>query len=164
MSSAASITRESFLDAVVKGAFTVPGDGSLDFEAIVKKFGGYGYEGWFVVEAQQDPKASPPLKMAEIGHRELMRVMTACGIFRRGLSKRGNSSRRPLSRHAFRMTPSPARGKWKVLRQPDAALGREGQGAIAQTARHIGQLVDPVADPRGFECCARDRSASARRN
>jgi len=30
-------TRESFLDAVVKGAFTVPGDGSLDFEAILKK-------------------------------------------------------------------------------------------------------------------------------
>jgi inosose dehydratase len=29
-------TRESFLDAVVKGAFTVPGDGSLDFEAIVR--------------------------------------------------------------------------------------------------------------------------------
>ena len=29
-------SRESFLDAVVKGAFTVPGDGSLDFEAIVK--------------------------------------------------------------------------------------------------------------------------------
>ena len=72
-------TRESFLDAVVKGAFTVPGDGSLDFEAIVKKLAGYGYEGWFVVEAEQDPKASPPLKMAEIGHKELMRVMTAAG-------------------------------------------------------------------------------------
>jgi inosose dehydratase len=72
-------TKESFLDAVVKGAFTVPGDGSLDFEAIVKKLAGYGYEGWFVVEAEQDPKKSPPLKMAEIGHKELMRVMTAAG-------------------------------------------------------------------------------------
>lgn len=72
-------TKESFLDAVIKGAFTVPGDGSLDFEAIVKKLAGYGYEGWFVVEAEQDPKKAPPMKMAEIGHRELMRVMTAAG-------------------------------------------------------------------------------------
>ena len=72
-------TKESFLDAVVKGAFTVPGDGSLDFEAIVKKLAGYGYEGWFVVEAEQDPKVSPPLEMAKIGHRELLRVMDAAG-------------------------------------------------------------------------------------
>jgi inosose dehydratase len=72
-------SKESFLDAVIKGAFTVPGDGSLDFGAIVKKLAGYGYEGWFVVEAEQDPKKAPPIKMAEIGHKELMRVMTAAG-------------------------------------------------------------------------------------
>ena len=72
-------TKESFLDAVIKGAFTVPGDGSLDFGAIVKKLAGYGYEGWFVVEAEQDPKKAPPLKMAQVGHKELMRVMTAAG-------------------------------------------------------------------------------------
>ena len=72
-------TKESFLDAVIKGAFTVPGDGSLDFGAIVKKLAGYGYEGWFVVEAEQDPKKAPPLKMAQLGHKELMRVMTAAG-------------------------------------------------------------------------------------
>jgi inosose dehydratase len=72
-------SKESFLDAVIKGAFTVPGDGSLDFAAIVKKLAGYGYEGWFVVEAEQDPKKAPPLKMAQVGHKELMRVMTAAG-------------------------------------------------------------------------------------
>lgn len=72
-------TQESFLDAVVKGAFTVPGDGSLDFEAIVKRLASYGYEGWFVVEAEQDPKRNPPLKMAKIGHKELLRVMAAAG-------------------------------------------------------------------------------------
>ena len=71
--------KESFLDAVIKGAFTVPGDGSLDFAAIVKKLAGHGYEGWFVVEAEQDPKKAPPLKMAQVGHKELMRVMTAAG-------------------------------------------------------------------------------------
>ncbi len=72
-------TRESFLDAVVKGAFTVPGDGSLDFEAIVRRLAGYGYEGWFVVEAEQDPVKNPPLRMAQIGYAELMRVMAAAG-------------------------------------------------------------------------------------
>jgi inosose dehydratase len=72
-------TKESFLDAVVKGAFTVPGDGSLDFEAIVRACAHHGYEGWFVVEAEQDPKVSPPLDMAIKGHKELMRVMKAAG-------------------------------------------------------------------------------------
>jgi inosose dehydratase len=71
--------RESFLDAVVKGAFTVPGDGSLDFVAIVQRLAAYGYEGWFVVEAEQDPKVNPPLDMAKKGHRELMRVMMLAG-------------------------------------------------------------------------------------
>ncbi len=72
-------SKESFLDAVYKGAFTVPGDGSLDFEAIVKKLASYGYQGWFVVEAEQDPKKAPPLKMAQIGAKELHRVLGAAG-------------------------------------------------------------------------------------
>ena len=72
-------SKESFLDAVVKGAFTVPGDGSLDFVAIVRRLASYGYEGWFVVEAEQDPKVSPPLEMAKKGHKELMRVMALTG-------------------------------------------------------------------------------------
>jgi inosose dehydratase len=72
-------SRDSFLDAVIRGAFTVPGDGSLDFVAIVSRLASYGYEGWFVVEAEQDPVKSPPRKMAEIGHRELVRVMAAAG-------------------------------------------------------------------------------------
>ena len=72
-------SRESFLDAVIKGAFTVPGDGSLDFEAIVKALAAKGYEGWFVVEAEQDPVANPPLEMAKKGHEELLRVMAAAG-------------------------------------------------------------------------------------
>ena len=71
--------KQSFLDAVALGAFTVPGDGSLDFGAIVKRFADHGYEGWFVVEAEQDPRKNPPLKMAQVGYRELMRVMTDAG-------------------------------------------------------------------------------------
>ena len=72
-------SKESFLDAVVKGAFTVPGDGSLDFAAIVQRLASHGYEGWFVVEAEQDPKANPPLEMAKKGHKELLRVMALAG-------------------------------------------------------------------------------------
>jgi inosose dehydratase len=72
-------TKQSFLDAVALGAFTVPGDGSLDFGAIVQRFADYGYEGWFVVEAEQDSKKNPPLRMAQVGHKELMRVMTLAG-------------------------------------------------------------------------------------
>lgn len=72
-------TRESFLDAVIKGAFTVPGDGSLDFEAIAKALASKGYEGWFVIEAEQDPVANPPLEMARKGRAELFRVLAAAG-------------------------------------------------------------------------------------
>ena len=72
-------SRESFLDAVIKGAFTVPGDGDLDFETIVRRLHEVGYEGWFVVEAEQDPVPNPPLEMAIKGHAELTRVMTKAG-------------------------------------------------------------------------------------
>jgi len=70
---------ESFLDAVIKGAFTVPGDGSLDFEALTKALAAKGYEGWFVIEAEQDPVANPPLEMARKGRAELFRVLNAAG-------------------------------------------------------------------------------------
>ncbi len=72
-------SKESFLDAVVKGAFTVPGDGSLDFEALTKLLAEKQYQGWFVVEAEQDPKENPPYDMAVKGHKELLRVMAAAG-------------------------------------------------------------------------------------
>jgi len=71
--------RESFLDAVIKGAFTVPGDGALDFEAIAQALAAKGYEGWFVIEAEQDPVANPPLDMARKGRAELFRVLEIAG-------------------------------------------------------------------------------------
>ena len=66
---------ESFLDAVVKGAFTVPGDGSINFLPIIERLADYGYEGWFVVEAEQDPALNPPLEMARKGHAALIQLM-----------------------------------------------------------------------------------------
>ncbi len=72
-------SKESFLDAVIKGVFTVPGNGDLDFESIVKALAEKDYQGWFVVEAEQDPVANPPLEMAKKGYKELIRVMNSAG-------------------------------------------------------------------------------------
>ncbi len=68
---------DSFLDAVVKGVFTVPGDGDLPFGKIVHRLADFGYQGWFVVEAEQDPRENPPLEMAKVGYKELQRVLSA---------------------------------------------------------------------------------------
>lgn len=72
-------TKESFLDAVIKGVFTVPGDGDLNFKSIISRLASVGYEGWFVVEAEQDPTINPPLKMAQIGHATLIEILESCG-------------------------------------------------------------------------------------
>ena len=72
-------TRESFLDAVLKGVYTVPGDGMVDFGAVAARLAGIGYEGWFVVEAEQDPAKAPPLEYARIGFAALSEALTAAG-------------------------------------------------------------------------------------
>jgi inosose dehydratase len=54
----------SFQDAVEDGVFTVPGDGSIDFVPILDVLGSAGYEGWLVVEAEQDPAKANPLEYA----------------------------------------------------------------------------------------------------
>lgn len=54
----------SFLQAVKAGVFTVPGDGMIDFEPLFKILGGNNYEGWFVVEAEQDPAKANPFEYA----------------------------------------------------------------------------------------------------
>jgi inosose dehydratase len=54
----------SFLDAVKAGAFTVPGDGSVDFVPVFQELDAIGYKGWWVVEAEQDPALANPLEYA----------------------------------------------------------------------------------------------------
>jgi inosose dehydratase len=54
----------SFLQAVRAGAFTVPGDGSIDFAPLFAILEQAAYEGWFVVEAEQDPALANPLEYA----------------------------------------------------------------------------------------------------
>ncbi len=53
-----------FLDAVRAGVFTVPGDGDVDFKPLVKVLEESGYEGWVVVEAEQDPAKANPFEYA----------------------------------------------------------------------------------------------------
>jgi inosose dehydratase len=54
----------SFLDAVRKGVFTVPGDGNLPIDSIINLISKKGYDGWVVVEAEQDPALANPLEYA----------------------------------------------------------------------------------------------------
>ena len=54
----------SFLKAVREGAFTVPGDGAVDFDPILEKLSKAKYEGWLLVEAEQDPALANPLEYA----------------------------------------------------------------------------------------------------
>ena len=54
----------SFLDCVRAGSFTVPGDGDFDFTPVFDILDEAGYEGWVVVEAEQDPAIANPYEYA----------------------------------------------------------------------------------------------------
>ncbi|MBQ5951989.1 MAG: myo-inosose-2 dehydratase, partial [Lachnospiraceae bacterium] len=59
----------SFLTAVRNGCFTVPGDGDVDFDPVFDVLAESGYEGWLLVEAEQDPAKANPLEYAMKGRR-----------------------------------------------------------------------------------------------
>ena len=65
----------SFLDAVRAGVFTVPGDGSIDFPSIFNILEENNYEGWMVVEAEQDPAKANPFVYAKMA-RDYIRTNT----------------------------------------------------------------------------------------
>ena len=58
----------SFLNGVINGTFTVPGDGTLDYAAVLATLKNAGYEGWLVVEAEQDPAVAPSYQCAKKGY------------------------------------------------------------------------------------------------
>ena len=72
--------RGSFLDAVIGGAFTVPGDGCIDFHAVGKALKGMDYSGWIVVEAEQDPAKAPPKEYSQMGFDHIKDVLKASGL------------------------------------------------------------------------------------
>ena len=67
----------SFLDGVLEGMFTVPGDGSLDFGAILSALFARNYEGWLIVEAEQDPAKANPKEYSESGLNHLRALVDA---------------------------------------------------------------------------------------
>jgi inosose dehydratase len=68
----------SFLDSVVDGVFTVPGDGMVDFAGVLAEL--KGYDGWLVVEAEQDPAKAHPLTYARLGHTNLAGFAARAGL------------------------------------------------------------------------------------
>jgi inosose dehydratase len=70
----------SFMGAVLDGIFTVPGDGCIDFLALLRLLRERDYAGWLVVEAEQDPRKAQPLTYARLGFRNLRALAAAAGL------------------------------------------------------------------------------------
>ena len=71
-----STFRQAFLD----GAFTVPGDGCIDYKPFLTVLKNKNYEGWLVVEAEQDPAKANPFEYAKIGYNYLSKTAKECGF------------------------------------------------------------------------------------
>ena len=65
----------SFLEAVLQGVFTVPGGGCLDYTAVIDPLLAASYDGWIVVEAEQDPAIADPVTNATLGFQTLSRIL-----------------------------------------------------------------------------------------
>ena len=78
----ASIDKQSrsFLDCVLDGVFTVPGDGMIDYDDIMRRLADVGYEGWVIIEAEQDPIKADPLEYAKLGYNALVDSASKAGF------------------------------------------------------------------------------------
>lgn len=74
--------RLSFIQGVLAGAFTVPGDqeGAVDFAPLLKQLAERGYDGWIVIEAEQDPDVRNPLLYQTLGLATLKRLAREVGL------------------------------------------------------------------------------------
>lgn len=70
----------SFLDAVVGGAFIIPGEGDVDFPAVLASLSDHHYRGWLVVEVDQDPARREPLVCAGNAIDYVVRVVRDAGL------------------------------------------------------------------------------------
>ena len=73
-------TTDSFLDCVLDGVFTVPGDGMIDYSSVMKSLANQNYSGWIVVEAEQDPQKADPYKYACLGLDTLTKAALEAGF------------------------------------------------------------------------------------
>ena len=71
---------QSFLAAILDGVFTVPGDGMIDYYGFARCLAETGYQGWVVVEAEQDPAKAPPGAYSAMGRRHLAEAFGAAGF------------------------------------------------------------------------------------
>ena len=70
----------SFLQGVLKGVFTVPGDGCIDYRAVFSAIKSINYQGWLLVEAEQDPGKAHPLTYARMAYENISTYMTQVGL------------------------------------------------------------------------------------
>ena len=70
----------SFRGAFLEGAFTVPGDGCIDYKPLFDVLKKINYSGWLVVEAEQDPAKANPLEYAKIGYNYLTQTLKKSNI------------------------------------------------------------------------------------
>lgn len=72
----------SFLEGVRRGAFTVPGDpeGCVAFEPVLSIAARHGYQGWLVIEAEQDSLVREPFHYQDMGLRALKRMAREAGL------------------------------------------------------------------------------------
>ena len=72
----------SFLEGVRRGVFTVPGDkeGGVDFPPVLKIAAEHGYEGWLVIEAEQDPDVRNPFEYQSMGLSSLKAMALSAGL------------------------------------------------------------------------------------
>lgn len=72
----------SFMDGVRAGVFTVPGDaeGAIDFAPLLGVLKDAGYDGWIVIEAEQDPEARNPFEYQSLGLTSLKRAAQETGL------------------------------------------------------------------------------------
>lgn len=73
---------KSFLDGVGAGVYSVPGDpeGCIDFQAITDKLKVMDYDGWIVVEAEQDPAKAPPFEYSKLGYDHIVKTCAQSGL------------------------------------------------------------------------------------
>ena len=70
----------TFRQAFLNGAFTVPGDGCIDYIPFLKALKQKNYSGWLVVEAEQDPEKANPYIYSKIGYNYLKKAAKDCGF------------------------------------------------------------------------------------
>ena len=69
----------SFRDSFLEGVFTVPGDGCINYNPLIKILYENEYSDWLVVEAEQNPSKANPYEYAKKGYNYLKKVITKSG-------------------------------------------------------------------------------------